>query len=103
MSPIRTKSKKSLTISTDLDMWYGSNMSPINRCGSPEAMYCTGECRENPSEEGLSADNSADVVSVLQASVSLQASSWSFVSKSRFPCLRQRMDSDHGKIRKDRL
>jgi len=59
MSPIRTKSKKSLSIITDnmeKESWYGSNMSPINRCGSPESMYCTGRCRDNPSEEGPSAD-----------------------------------------------
>ena len=47
------------------ESWYGNNMSPIDRCGSPESMYCTGKCRDNPiSEEGMS----ADVVGVLQRS-----------------------------------
>ena len=62
---IRTKSKKSLFISSDStkkESWYGSTMSPIDRCDSPEPMYCTGNCRDNPSEEGLS----ADIVGVLQ-------------------------------------
>ena len=66
-SPIRTKSKKSLSISTDMEkeLWYGSTMSPIDRCGSPESMYCTGKCREDPLPEGRP---SADVVGVLQRS-----------------------------------
>ena len=69
MSPIRTKSKKSLFISTDnmeKESWYGSTMSPINRSISPVSMYCTGKCRDNPSEEGRP---SADIVSVLQTFV----------------------------------
>ena len=73
MSPVRTKSKKSLSISTDMEMWYGSTMSPIDRCVSPEAMYCTGECRENPSEEE---ELSADIVGVLQTFVSLHGHSF---------------------------
>ena len=43
------------------ESWYGSTLSPINRCGSPEPMYCTGNCRDYPSAEGPS----ADVVGVL--------------------------------------
>ena len=98
---IITKSKKSLSISTNIEKesWYGSTMSPIERCGSPEAMFCTGDCHDNPSEE---VGPSADVVRVLQTFLSLQPCSWLFASKSRFPCLRQRIVSDHGKIRKDR-
>ena len=68
MSPFRTKSKKSFYISTDnmeKESWYGSTLSPINRCGSPEPMYCTGNCRDYPSLEGPS----ADVVGVLQTFV----------------------------------
>ena len=68
MSPFRSKSKKLLSISTDnmeKESWYGSSMSPINRCGSPEPMYCTGNCRDYPSLEGPS----ADVVGVLQTFV----------------------------------
>jgi len=66
MSPIRTKSKKSLSISTDdmeKESWYGSTISPISRCGSPEPMYCTGNCRGNLSEQGGPNDN-ADVISL---------------------------------------
>jgi hypothetical protein len=49
VTPIKTKSKKSLSISTNADdLWYGSNVSPIDRCGSPVPMYCTGLCRDNP-------------------------------------------------------
>ena len=36
-------------------------MSPIERCGSPESMYLTGQRRENPSLKGRV---SADVVGV---------------------------------------
>ena len=88
---IRTKSKKSLFISTDStekESWYGSTMSPINRCGSPEQMYCTGNCRDNPSEEGLS----ADVVCVLQMYLFKHAHGHSFL-KSRSPCLLQKIVS----------
>ena len=52
----------SLSITTEnmeTESWYGSNMSPIDRCGSPESMYCTGNC---PFEEG--GEPRADVVSV---------------------------------------
>ena len=69
MSPIITKSKKSLFISTDnleKESWYGGTMDPINRCDSPESMYCTGKCRENFFEEG---EPSADIVGVLQTFV----------------------------------
>ena len=99
--PIRTRTKKSLSILTDVEKesWYGSSMSPINRCRSPETMYCTGNCRDKPSEEEKLG---AEVVGVLQTFVSLQPNLRSFVSKSRFPCLRQRIVSVHGKIHKDR-
>jgi hypothetical protein len=102
MSPITTKSNKSLSISTDMEKesWYGSTMSPIDRCVSPESMYCTGKCRDDPSPVGRI---SADVVGVPSTFVSFQANLWSFASKSRFPCLRQRIVSDRGKIHKDRL
>lgn len=63
IQPIRTKSKKSLSITTENlegEAWYGSTMSPINRCGSPEAMYCTGNCSFDEGEP------SADVVGVLR-------------------------------------
>ena len=104
MSPIRTKSKKSLSISTNLEKesWYGSTMSPIERCISPESMYCTGICRENPSEEGRL---SADVVRCFRYIIYKQVKLICGFSMyfHRFPCLRRRMDSDHGKIRKDRL
>ena len=59
---ILTKSKKSLSITTENlegEAWYGSTMSPIDRCGSPEAMYCTGNCSFDEGEP------SADVVSIL--------------------------------------
>ena len=52
----------SLSITTEnmeTESWYGSNMSPIDRCGSPESMYCTGNC---PFEEG--GEPRPDVVSV---------------------------------------
>ena len=66
MSPIIPKSKKSLFISTDSmekkESWYGSTMFPIKCSGSPEPTYCTGKCRDNPSEEGRP---SPDVVSVV--------------------------------------
>jgi hypothetical protein len=102
MSPIKTKSKKSLSISTNVgkDSWYGSPGSPIDRCGSPEAMYCTGHCREDPFV-GISFTPGADVVRVLhrQASFSYkQADCW-----CRFPCLLQKMTSGPGKIQRDRL
>ena len=54
----------SLSITTEnmeTESWYGSNMSPIDRCGSPESMYCTGNC---PFEEG--GQPRADVVSFFQ-------------------------------------
>ena len=78
MSPTRTKLKKSLSILTDnteKESWYGSTISPTNRCGSPEPMYCTGNCCDN-----LSESEKADVVSVLQTMV-INTSSWTFVSK----------------------
>ena len=59
------------------ESWYGSAMSPISRCDSPEPMYCAGKCRDNPSS-----GPSADVVGVLQTFVIIQACSWSFVSKN---------------------
>ena len=65
ITPIKTKSKKSLSISTNADeSWYGSNLSPIDRCGSPVPMYCTGLCRENPPLEERPLP---DVVCVLQS------------------------------------
>lgn len=65
-SPIKTKSKKSLSISTNIEneSWYGGFGSPIDRCGSPESMYCTGKCRDDPCV-GMSPTLSADVVRVL--------------------------------------
>ena len=67
--PVRTKTKKSLFISTDIkkESWYGSTESPINRCYSPKAMYCIGNCRDHPSEE---VRLTADVVGVYQTLVS---------------------------------
>ena len=47
------------TTDMEREPWYGSTMSPIDRCDSPESMYCTGKCRDNPSLEG---EPSADVV-----------------------------------------
>ena len=71
MRPLSTTDK-------EREPWYGGIVYPIDRCDSPESMYCTGKCRDNPSQVRLSA--SADVVGVLQTFVSLQANSWSFAS-----------------------
>ncbi|KAF8816851.1 hypothetical protein BYT27DRAFT_7181309 [Phlegmacium glaucopus] len=65
MSPITTKTKKSLSISTTIgdESWYGSAGSPIARCGSPESMFCTGRCRDDPILQE-SFMPSADVISL---------------------------------------
>lgn len=68
VSSITTKSKTSLSISTNIEKesWYGNTGSPIDRCRSPESMFCTGICRENPSlTENFTPEASADVVGVL--------------------------------------
>jgi len=67
MSPIMTKTKKSLSISTTIgnESWYGSTASPIARCGSPESMFCTGRCRDDPILRESSGP-SADVVGILR-------------------------------------
>ena len=54
-----------VSLRLEKESWYGSTMAPIDRCGSPESLYCTGKCRDNPSSEGPS----ADVVGVLQTFV----------------------------------
>ena len=55
-----------VSLRLEKESWYGSTMAPIDRCGSPESMYCTGKCRDNPvAEEGIS----ADIVGVLQTFV----------------------------------
>jgi hypothetical protein len=75
-------------------------MSPIERCGSPESMYCTGKCCENPSlAERIGAGE--PLRSYLYKAETY--GSFSLVLKSIFPCLRQRIVSYHGKIHKDRL
>jgi hypothetical protein len=58
ITPIATKSRKSLSTSTIADeLWYWSNLSPIDRCDSPIPLYCTGVQRDNPPlEERLSPD-----------------------------------------------
>ena len=94
MSPTGTKLKKSLSISTDnteKESLYGSTISPTNRCGSPEPMYCAGNCCDN-----LSESEKADVVSVLQTMVSKGTSSLISLLilrvsklKHEFPCYNQ--------------
>ena len=60
VTPITTKSRTLPSISTNVDdLWYGSNLSPIDRCDSPIELY-----RDNPPlEERLL----PDVVCVLQS------------------------------------
>jgi hypothetical protein len=51
------KESLSFSIGMEKEMWYGSDMIRIKRCGSPKSMYCSGNCRYNPFEgRKLSAD-----------------------------------------------
>lgn len=103
-TPIKTKTKRSLSISTSMaagESWYGNPLSPIERCISPEAIYCTGRCRDDPSLiEKI--QPRADVVSWPFTSSASRADSWWFLNP-RSPCLRQRMGNDHGKMNRDHL
>jgi len=62
----KTHLKKSLSISTNTqkELWYGSILSPIDRCGSPPSLYC---CREN---HGWADRLTADVVLLISLSSS---------------------------------
>ena len=79
--PIRTKTMN-VPVEPEKESWYGSPMSPINRCGSPESSHCTGYCRDNHSEEEEPV--SADVVGVssnISQTFNKQLAHLSFVSK----------------------
>lgn len=58
-SPVVTKRKTSLSIVTESLPSVEWLDSPIQRCSSPEMLYCSGDCRENPlwqQDEGVQAD-----------------------------------------------